>query len=440
MSKQNRQLKGIFCIQYPVYCIHAEISDSTPDSLENLDRVIIEFIKVKEDITAHQIGSLIGTSKSLIQLRIEKLVRDKLIIHNDNGYYLSELGIEVFNTKESIRLHRQSYDFYIDGITQKPLPKIFYNYYSSKLISEEQSSYKTNTKTCETYIVKPFAPDFIHTPPEKKTISKQIFAIDKEDREEYEIPKGLESIEEISFTKMTFQILVAVSQSKDNLIKELIDGHAIYSLKDEHSYYETLRKNVIIFEDALKDRIINLEFKLQSPYQKKDSLEKLTPFLTTNLSEIDRYENSENKCFSFSTEDLIAFIDKMFGLKHISSDCIVNNDASIEVKINKQTLENSYDRKKLINDLIRKRDYRIFSNSLEKNVFLFYLYYSTDDQVINEVIEFIELFRQYEKYALTQFLKSNPKYNDSFRYFLVLAGEYDILEKYDIEMHMLKLN
>ena len=70
----GRQLKGIFCLQYPILCIHSEISDSTPDPLDNLDKVIVDFLKVKPDFSSFQIGSIIGTSKTLIELRIEKLI------------------------------------------------------------------------------------------------------------------------------------------------------------------------------------------------------------------------------------------------------------------------------------------------------------------------------------------------------------------------------
>lgn len=92
-SKMNRQLKGVFCIQYPVYCIHSEISDSSPDPLDNLDKVIFEFLKIKSDFSSFQIGSIIGTSKALVELRIEKLVIDKLLIKVGNRYHPTEEGI-----------------------------------------------------------------------------------------------------------------------------------------------------------------------------------------------------------------------------------------------------------------------------------------------------------------------------------------------------------
>lgn len=440
LSAMDRQLKGIFCIQYPIYCIHSEISDSTPDPLDNLDKVIVDFIKVKPDFSSFQIGSIIGTSKALVELRLDKLISDGLLTKENKKYSLTKKGVSVFDTKTQLRLHKQSYDFFIDGITFKPLPKVFYNYYKSKLINEYYSFYKTNPKTRERYVIRPFAPDLVHTPPEKNQISELIFAVDIEQREDFGIPNGLQSIDEISFTKMSFQILVSVSKSKNGLIKELIDGHAIYSIGEELTYYETLRKNVKIFDSTLKERIQNLEFKLIIPFQKRESSEKPTPNLTSNLPEIDRYKESANKCYNFSKEDLLAFIEVIYGLKHIDQDSLVNEDDSVEINIRKKTLEESPNRQKLVSDLIRQRDYRIFNNSLERNVFLFYLYYSTDDNAIKELIGFIELIKKYQKFSFADFLRSHSEYNEKIRPYLILAGEYDLLEKYDIEKHMINVN
>lgn len=435
----GRQLKGVFCIQYPIYCIHSEISDSTPDPLDNLDKVIINFFKVKADFSSLQIGSIIGTSKALIQLRLDKLVSDGLLNKDDKNYFLTDKGISVFEAKTQLRLHKQSYDFYIDGITLKPLPNIFYNYYKSKLYNENYSYTYTNAKG-ETKIAIPFAPDLVHTPPDKNQISDLIFAIDNEQRESYGIPNGLQTIDEISFTKMSYQILVSVCKSENGLVKELIDGHSYYSLGGEHTYYESLRRNVTIFEPTIKERIQNLEFKLIIPFQRKENSEKSTPILTSNLPEIDRYKESVNKCFNFSSEDLLTFLEGIFGLNHIDQDSLIYEDDSVEINIRKRTLEESPNRQKLVSDLIRKRDYRIFNNNLERNVFLFYLYYSTDDTTIKKLIEFIELIKQYKKFSFADFLKNHSEYSENIRQNLILAGEYDLLEKYDIEKHMLKVN
>lgn len=439
LSAMGRQLKGVFCLQYPVFCIHSEISDSTPDPLDNLDKVIVDFIKIKPDFTSFQIGTIIGTSKILIGLRIEKLISDDLLSKEGKKHYLTEYGISVFETKAQVRLHKQSYDFFIDGITLKPLPRVFYNYYKSKLVSENYTYLYTNQRG-ETKIARPFAPDIVHTPPEKKLISDLIFTIAPEEREEFGIPNGLQSIDDISFTKMSFQILVSVSKTGDNLIKEPIDGYAIFSLGDELSYYDTLRKNAIFFEKQLNERIQNLEFKLMLPFQKKDCKDKPIPYLTTNWSEIDRYKESSKSCYNFSSEDLNTFLQFGFGIKEIEAENIINEEDNLEINIRENHLLKSSNRKNLLKGLIRKRDYKIFNKSLERNVFLFYIYYNTDDPIVNELIEFIELIKEYQRFPFSRFIENHPKYTENIRRFLLLAEEFDLLEKFDIENHMIEVN
>lgn len=442
LSAMGRQLKGIFCLQYPIFCIHSEITDSTPDPLENLDKVIVDFIKVKPDFTSFQIGSIIGTSKSLIDLRVEKLISDNLLIKKGNKYQLTEYGISVFEKKTLIRLHKQSYDFFIDGITLKPLPRIFYNYYKDRLISEN-FSYLYTTQSGETIIMRPFAPDIVHTPPEKNLISDQIFAIEMEDREKFGIPNGLQSIEDISFTKISFRILVSVSRTNNELIKELIDGYAIFSLGDDVSYYQTLRSNAIFFEDQLKDRIQNIEFKLIDYFKKRDHNDNPILQLTSNWPEIDRYKESKNKYYNFSSEDLINFLKADvpygFGIKEIEAENIINDEDNLVINIREKHLLKSGNRQKLLSDLIRKRDYKIFNNSLERNVFLFYINYCTDDPIVMELIDFILLIKEYQRFPFSHFIKTYPKYTNNIRRFLLLAGEFDLLEKFDIENHMIEL-
>ena len=43
-SEEGIELKSIAYLQYPIYCIHATIMDSTPDPLEKLDKAIIKCI------------------------------------------------------------------------------------------------------------------------------------------------------------------------------------------------------------------------------------------------------------------------------------------------------------------------------------------------------------------------------------------------------------
>jgi len=435
LEEKGQQLKGIFCLQYPIYCIHANITDETPDPLDNLDNLIVDFLISKPDSSSFQIASLIGTSKQLVELRISKLIQDKLLHKKEKYYVLTEFGDDVFAEKSQKRQHKQSYDFYLDGITLKPLPKIYYSYYRTKLISENDSYYHTNKKG-ETRLIQPFGPDLVHTPPDNTEIMNNILEVSDAERGGFSIPQGLVSIDDTSFTKMTFHLLVAVSSNANGLVKELIDGHAIYSLSDELSYHETLKQNINCFENTLKDKITQLEFKIFIPSQRSGSENEPRPVLTSNWAEIQKYSELENKCYSFSSEDLLKVLEQIFKVKHVVPESLVNEDNIIEIAIDKNMLIGSSDRQKMIADLIRERDYKFgFEN---KNVFLLYLYYKTNDDFVKEVKNFkkILLDSDGEEINLNWIKDSQPKYSSNYRTLLIAAGEYWLLEKLDIEKYM----
>lgn len=435
LDADGKQLKGIFCLQYPIYCIHANITDETPDALDNLDNLIVDFLLSKPDSSSFQVASLIGTSKQLIEQRIAKLIQDKLIKKNGSDNVLTELGIEVFSKKNQKRQHIQSYDFFIDGITLKPLQKIYYSYYRTKLVSENDSYYYTNKKG-KTKLSQPFGPDLVHTPPDNSEIINNIIEIGIEDRESYSIPQGLVSIDNTSFTKMTFHLLVAVSSKSDSLIKELIDGHAIYSLSDDISYYKTLKQNIKCFEKTLEDKIAQLEFKIFIPYRNPDFIVNPRSYLKSNWAEIQKSNESQNKCFSFSSEDLLKVIDQVFEINQVDPESLINEDDIIEINIDKDILLGSSDRQKLVSDLIRERDYKFGFES--NNVFLLYLYYKTNDDFVNEVINFKKMLIEADEEIInsTWFLNNKPEYAKNHRRLLIAAGEYELLEKMDIEKYM----
>ena len=441
LAERSQQLKGIFCIQYPVYCIHSNISDITPDPLDNLDKAISDFFISKSDFTPFQISSLMGTSKSLIEKRIVLMIQDRLMTLNDNSYLLTDTGIEVFKDKTKIRQHKLSYDFYIDGLTLKPLSRIFYTYYRNKFISEFDSFSHTNLLG-DTYIIRPFGPDLVHTPPNKEGIIESIFSIEQSERESYYIPTGLQEIEDISFTKLSLQLLISVSYSSDNkLVKELIDGFAMYSLSENLTYYESVRKNILSFEKNIQSKIENLEFKINIPRQREDQRGNSYPIITTNWQEIDKYNRSQGKCFSFSSEDLLKVVEQIFQINQVAPESIINEDCLIELSINKNILLNSPDRQKLINDLIRERDYKIMGN-LDYNVFLLYLYFKTKDSFVQSIIDFKKTLNKFSKkdIKLNLIEKICRVFSSNYRELFLSAGEYELLEELDIEKYMIQLD
>lgn len=430
LEKDGQELKGIFCIQYPIYCIHANITNNTPDPLDNFDRTIAQFLSHKPDFTSFQIASLLGTSKGVVEYRIDKMIGDGLMVPGNVRARLSEDGIAVLLNKTAEREHRLSYDFYMDGLTLQPLPKSFYTYHVSKLVSENDAYYKTSS-TGSTYEVNPFGPDLVHTPPHKSTIIDNVFNIPVSEREQFNIPVGLRTIEDISYTRLSIQLLVSVSSNGTELTKQLVDGFALYSLAEQISYMEAIKRNVRLFEKNIKSWIEDLQFKIIISYHKQDK-----PIITTNWLEIDRDKGSKNKCFSFSSEDLLSVVEQIFEMKHVKSESIINTDADISINVSKATLLASSNKPKLIGSLIRERDYRICK--IEHNAFLLYLYYKTTDEFVKMAIAFKKALNKHKTTPITlSWLHSQyPEFSTSFRQLLVACGEYELLELLDIERHM----
>jgi hypothetical protein len=438
LSSKGEQILGMFCIQYPIYCIHSVVLDSTKDPLDSLDKVIVDFLIAKPNYSLQQLGALLGASKSLIEFRINKLIYDGHLITENNNYFLSELGTEVFIHESIIRQHKKSYDFYVDGISLKPLSKIFYSFYSSKYLNESDSYLRTNSFGV-TKLIKPFGPDIVHTPLSKTKIIDEIKSIEFQNRDEMNIPLGLMEIEDLSFSKLTLHCIVNVTKKDNTLKKELIDGYPIFSLSDNTTYYDAARKNVFSFEKNLKDRIKNLQFKIVVPRQREENNENFKPILTSNWQEIDRHNESENKCFSFSSEDLIKVIEKTFDIKNAHSENIVNEDSEISIDINKEMLLNAPDRKKLISNIIRKRDYK-FGNT-DNNVFILYIYYKTTDEFVKKVVALKTILNSIKvsEMDVDTFIINYPEYKDNLRNYMVAAGEYEVLEKLDVNQHMLAI-
>jgi len=440
IKQKGGELKGFFCIQYPVYCIHANIRDSSPDALDDIDQVICDFLMVKPNFKAHQIASLVGTTKTFIEMRIGVLVKEKFFKKDGRAYLPTAEGLAVFKERQKKREHEHAYDFFLDGVSLEPLPAIFYTYYRSKLISEHDTYYKTNLEG-KTKVIKPFNPDIVHTPPDMPKIIDRIFEITPEQREAFAVPAGLMDIAETAFTRQSFHLLISVTAYGDKIVKEVVDGSAFFSLYDGESYYEAMRKHIHIFETSLNKKIQNLFFKIQIPPFREDQQYQPKPAFTSNWSEIDKHKQAERRCFSFSSEDLLKVIDELFQIKDVLPESVVNTETNIGISLTKEMLMASPDRNKLIENLIRERDYYLVNRS-DGGVFLVYLYYSSEDEFVQKVLRFkrlIKLERRGSKFDMNAFLNLYPEFSGEQRELLTAAGELDILEQTDISAFMVKI-
>src|SRR6185437_2902531 len=188
----GRLMKGIFCIQYPIYCIHANIEDITSDPLDNVDRVLMEFLLSNSSLSPSQLAALVGVTKVFVQRRLDMLVKEGFLIKVGNAYETTDLAIQVFKYQKLNRTHFRSFDFYLDGMSFNPLPASYYGSYRSNFISEHDISLITH-KDGDSSTFRPFGPDLVHTPPDKEIILAKIFSLRDDERDAYHVPPGLKA-------------------------------------------------------------------------------------------------------------------------------------------------------------------------------------------------------------------------------------------------------
>jgi hypothetical protein len=440
VSKHGGTLKGLGHIQYPVYCIHAVIIDTTLDAFDNLDRVICEFLFDKPDYQPQHIAALMGTSTGFVEQRLESLLTDGLLERKVNvGFTLTPQGIAVFQEAVQKREHRRTFDFYIDGISLQPLSGIFYaSSYRPRLISETDSYLYTNARG-ETIVKRPFGPDIVHTPPDKQVINDWIFAIPQSQRDSYGIPVGLQSIEEIFYTKQTFPLLIAVTDYAGTLVKEIVDGYPLFSLSEKITYYEASKKHIAPFEEKVKSRLKNFEFRIDrySTFQGNENVQQAA--ITTNWPEIDR-TTVDNRSFSFSSEDLMLLLEQHFQVAEIRPEELINEDNEVGIYVTRNMLDSAFDKKRLLRSLIRGRDYR-FGNR-DGNAFITFLKIASTDEKITEVLDFykaLQAIPEDEKITLNQLKSLKADYGNSYRELLLAVGELEVLEEIDVNEHMLEI-
>ena len=436
-EKKNRKLIGVFTLQYPVYCIHSTIEDVTVDPLDHFDQILVQIIASKDDVSTFVLSSLLGVSKSVVEDRIRMLVNEDLLVQNTDSYSLTEKAISVYINKTAERIHIRSYDFYVDGLTLRPLKKVFYKNYKSKLVSEHDNYFRINKKE-EKIIERSMKPDMVHCPIDVEKVVSNIMEITVNDRDDFGIPSGFRNINELSHTKMTFQVLVVASTDGQEIYKEMIDGFATESYLENSDFFDDIKKHVVDFEKNISNKIQNLIFKFQEEKFKKDHTKLFDEMLISNWPEIDKYNEYSNQIFSENFSQVKNIVKKKIGIEIEFSKDFLENKKAIEIKVDSKMLKNSNDRSLLVSNLMRGRDYIFDIRYTNFNVQLLYFYFSPADQIVEKILDLNFIINsiganRIEKNVL---LQQVDNCSATLKELLLLGGNYEILEKFDIAQHM----
>lgn len=436
-DKQNKKIIGVFTLQYPVYCIHATIEDVTVDPLDHFDQLLVQIIASKGNVSAFVLSSLLGVSKSVVEDRIQMLVYEDLLVQNTNYYTLTEKAIAVYINKTVERVHIRSYDFYVDGLTLKPLKKVFYKNYKSKLVSENDNYFRT-TKKDERIIERSMKPDMVHCPINVEQVVSNIKEITVDERDLFGIPSGFRNIIELSHTKMTFQVLVVASTDGQKIYKEMIDGFAAESYLENSDFYDDIKQHIKDFEKNVINKIQNLIFQFQEPQFKKDHTKSFDEMIISNWSEIDNFPGCSNQIFSKNFSQVKSIVKKKIGVEIELPEDFLENKKAIEISVDSKMLKNSNDRSLLVSNLMRGRDYIFDIRYTNLNVQLLYLYYSAADQVVEKILDLNFFINSIGANTIDKnvLLQQVDNCSETLKQLLLLGGNYEILEKFDIAQHM----
>lgn len=421
-KEEGFDLKSIAYIQYPIYCIHSSIIDSTPDPLEKLDKVIIKSLLLRNDISILEIAQLLSIQKKAVELRIQQMKNEGLIKGRKTLRITAE-GMAILIEGTEKRIRKRPHDFYLDGMDFSPLnSKLYSQKYLNSFFNENEYTYYTDARG-ETKTSKPFKPNIVHEPLIKEKVIENILRISEEERSLYAIPLGLEEIESIDFTKMSMPILVGLMVKDGKPYRKLIDGFSTIGEPEK----------IISFKSKIEDKINNLELRLDTWKDKKTEEQKFS--FSSNWPEIDLI-NEDQKVQFISSEDLKLALTKFYKIDNLSDGDIINSDIDIGINVTKGLLlKLKNNKKQFLRNIERGRDYQMFSTN--NGVWLVFITFKTNCPFVNSMVEIL-MFLRNSKDKNLKFCHITDrlfKY-ESYRQALVFLEEFELLERIDINQNM----
>ncbi len=420
--EEGFELKSIAYIQYPIYCIHATIFDSTPDPLEKLDKAIVMCLQLNSTVSTLEIAQLLSVQKKTVELRLQTM-RNEGLIKGRKNFTVTENGVGIIVEGKQKRMQKRSYDFYLDGIDFAPLQQELYSLkYNNSYYNENEYTYYTN-KRGDTVTSKPFRPNIVHEPLIKDRVIEKIIDIPENDRPLFSIPLGLEEVESIDFTKMSIPVLVGLMIKDDKPYRKLIDGFSATGDTEK----------IISFESKLNDKIKNLELRLDTWEDKRTDEQKFT--FASNWSEIDNVSEQQKLQF-ISKEDLKLAFKKFYEIDSLSEDNIICNDFEIGINFTKDLfLKMRNNRKQCIKNIQRGRDYQMFSTN--NGIWLVFISFYTNCPFVKQLLEIFDFLNAARRKSLElSQIKERLSQYDISRQALVLLEEKELLEMIDIKENM----
>lgn len=423
-QEQGLRLQGIIAFQYPVYCIHSTIKDSTPEKEYQIDLTLLKIIDAIPNIDNDSIHRLTNIPKHTIIKRFEQLIKEGFIEGEITKLLVTQEGKNYIKHGNALRYQFRSYDFFVDGRTLKPLRKGFYTKWRKFLISEKQFHTRRG-RDGNVHEEKDFNPDLVFTPLDKEDLMSSILAIETEDRETYSIPKGCEDIDKVSYTQLCFPLMIGLFlKHNGEVVKTLVNGYAAPGDNDD------IRDLSRDLSEIISDSVIQIQ----------SNSEHSIVYSKHNLNSLKSVADAPTKIYSFSKTDAIEFIKVRGRISIDSEDSLICSEKAIIFNVDESVIRNNLGKSRtLIRNLIRERDY-ILSQYTLKGVWLINIGYNSSDLFVEELIElYKELKTARKSRELDTFIRKFIENGTSLEK-LTLLQEYDIVENININKHMTLFN
>lgn len=392
----GRTIHGAVKIQYPVYNLHLKMQTKDVDPYFPIDRAVIKYATLQPDINMAYLAALIGLDTSFVRWRVSTLMEDNMLTLQGTEYVVTENGERKYLVEDAVQKDRDIYgNLVVDGNTLQLLDKSFY----------KNEAWLLDRKS-EIFPHKPLLS--VNDAGIRNTL-KKLEKMTSEEKNEYCLESASHDYEVVDFD----------AQSLD-------DVYVVFSADNE-----TKRSSRDV---VYKDKVLDLE-----QFSEEIKMFYFSIFKGEIYNSQGYYPKEKNPLFSFSSEEIIAFMKKRYDVKEILqsdfdycdfTDC--NHPYPLTINATKELLHRAKDRKRLVIDAVNGTINQKLRVGVNRNVEIGFFNIHVD----NSIPEFTSLYTKLFKWEgrlnsafVEQELSSDPEWRNN----LVYIRCFEELEEIDID-------
>ena len=404
LDHQGLRLGAISVIKYPVFFIQAIIRKYDDDDTYFLDYQILKIIDYFGITDEESINLILGVK---VRWRIDTLENSGCLMISGDKIELTEDGAEFVREPDQRIEIIVDENFYVDGVTLKPLTKEYYDKHK-------------RFGAIHTFIEhgdSDFSPDITPEIPDD-AIVENIMSIPIDERSAYSIPEGLIEVIRLDPVRMIHPLGVAyASNDEGDISKRLID------CCDSFPTDEFLLEQ----KNNLKDRIHDLQVTGTLTKKRREQEVVIRSEFYTNW---DLQKSSKNQIiFGLTSGKLKSIISDspQCNIDVRDVDDLVIEAGSIKWKIDKKYFTaNDANTEDLINALTKERFY--IHQHESTGVWLVFIEFSPNDQFVKDLLKLSGIIEN-DKYDWNELI--NDFGVDDLRELLISMGKYIVFEDLD---------